>query len=125
MTLTDSDNGMDLTGDENFELPSLHSNLPFGSQREVTNMILNLKDKHKLTQTALDDVVDTTASDCEFIKRKVKCEIEDLACDLQVESTSPFVVGVISVLDKIKSPLHDLQSSYKQKTTSAAHVLMW
>ncbi len=86
-----------------------------GGQREIANMILNLKDKHKLTQAAQDDVVDTTACVCEFIKNDVKSAVEDLAYDHSIDSTSPFVTGVISILNTIRSPMHDLHTAYKQQ----------
>ena len=101
--------------DDSFEVQALESNLHSGSQREVTNMILNLKDKHKLTQAALDDVVDTTACVCELIKNDVKSAVEDLVYDHNIDSTSPFVVGVMSVLDTIRSPMHGLHTAYKQQ----------
>ena len=95
--------------------PALESNVHSGGQREIANMILNLKDKHKLTQAALDGVVDTTACVCEFIKNDVKSAVEDLAYDHSVDSTSPFVIGVMSILDTIRSPMHDLHTAYKQQ----------
>lgn len=101
--------------DDNFKMQTLESSFHSGSQREVMNMILNLKDKHKLTQAALDDVVDTTACVCEFIKDDVKSAVEDLVYDHNIDSTSPFVVGVMSVLDTIRSPMHDLHTAYKQQ----------
>ena len=78
-------------------------------------MILNLKDKHKLTQAALDDVFDTTTCVCELIKNDVKSAVEDLVYDHNIDSTSPFVVGVMSVLDTIRSPMHGLHTAYKQQ----------
>ena len=78
-------------------------------------MILNIKDKHKLTQAVLDDVVDATACVYEFIKNDVKSAVEDLAYDHSIDSTSPFILGVMSILDTIKSPMHDLHTAYRQQ----------
>ena len=89
-----------VTYHDNFDLHSSDS----GDQMEVMNSILNIKDKHKLTQAALDDVVHATTAVCEFIKGEVKSAIHGLAFDMNVDSTS-FVAGVMGILDdRIKSP---------------------
>jgi hypothetical protein len=39
------------------------------------------------------------------------------------DSTSPFVIGVMSILDTIRSPMHDLQTAYKQQNYSLPYVV--
>ena len=45
----------------------------------------------------------------------MKSAVEDLVYDHNIDSTSPFVVSVMSVLGAIRSPMHDLHTAYKQQ----------
>ena len=44
----------------------------------------------------------------------MKSAVEDLVYDHNIDSTSPFVVGVMSVLDTIRSPMHGLHTAYNR-----------
>ena len=51
----------------------------------IAGMVLNLRDKHRLSQTALDEVI-TITSVCEHVKAKALMTIEMAASDLNIDT---------------------------------------
>jgi len=52
---------------------------------------MKLKDKHRLSQTALEDVVETTSSVCEHVLQEAHIAIQEAANKHNVNPQSPFL----------------------------------
>ena len=95
----------------------------FISRDVAAGLLMKLKDKHRLSQTALEDVVETTSSVCEHVLQEVHIAIQEAANKHNVNPQSPFLQDVMDCIETATNPLQVLHIGNKLMLLSTSH--MW
>ena len=79
----------------------------------LTASFLNLKDKHKLSQAAFDDVIKLAEHTCEHMKMKIIQDIKLLAEEQAFDVNSCFYQSLEDRVTNVESPVHNVGSAYQ------------
>ena len=93
----------------------------FISRDVAAGLLMKLKDKHHLSQIALEDVVETTSSVCEHVLQEVHIAIQEAANKHNVNPQSPFLQDVMDCIETATNPLQELGTAYRQQAYVAKH----
>lgn len=88
----------------------------------LTASFLNLKDKHKLSQAAFDDVIKLAEHTCEHMKMKIMQDMKLLAEDQAFDVNSSFYQSLEDQIANVESPVHNVGSAYRQKKYFSANL---
>jgi len=81
---------------------------------------MKLKDKHRLSQTALEDVMETS-SVCEHVLQEVHIAIQEAANKHNVNPQSSFLQDVMDCIETATNPLQELGTAYRQQAYVAEY----
>ena len=88
----------------------------------LTASFLNLKDKHKLSQAAFDDVIKLAEHTCEHMKMKILEDMKLLAEEQAFDVNSCFYQSLEDQIANMESPVHNVGSAYQQKKYFSANL---
>ena len=88
----------------------------------LTASFLNLKDKHKLSQAAFDDVIKLAEHTCEHMKMKIMEDMKLLAEEQAFDVNSCFYQSLEDQIANMESPVHNVGSAYQQKKYFSANL---
>ena len=92
-----------------------HSSISDNEDEMITATILNLKDKHKMSQAAFDDVTKLMEHVCSHMKKKAVQDIEMLTGGHTIDKNSQLYKGMVSCINEVESPISTPGSAYQQK----------
>ena len=95
--------------------PSDTENACFMSHDVAAGILVSLKEKHHLSQPALDEVVEMTEAICGHVLDQANSEVLAVAQRYNVDSQSPFIQELLQCLGNISSPLTGLHTAYRQQ----------
>ena len=91
---------------------------------QMTASLLNLKDRHKMTQAALNDVTKLVERTCTHLKEKILQDVKLLADEHEFDTDSPFYKSLDDYLTNHTIPIYTcIGSAYQQKNYFASNLL--
>ena len=85
------------------------------TQDMAAGMLLKLKEKHKLSQAAIDEVIDVVGVTTDDIITKTLSAVEQSAESHGMDVTTPFFRNLPNITDNLSNPLSMLGTAYRQQ----------
>lgn len=85
------------------------------TQDMAAGMLLKLKEKHKLSQAAIDEVIDVVGVITDDIITKTLSAVEQSAESHGMDVTTPFFRNLPNITDNLSNPLSMLGTAYRQQ----------
>ena len=85
----------------------------FVTQDMAAGMLLKLKEKHKLSQAAIDEVIDVVGVITEDVITKTLSAVKQSAESHGVDVTTPFFRNLPNITDSLSNPLTILGTAYR------------
>ena len=115
-----------LSAEEDFLNPSellIHPEQSSSIMREeVSGKLIKLKEKHRLSCAAVNEIVELVGLVCNDITSKSMSAIMDLGETSGMDMTSEFFTGLPEVVESIDYPLDMLKTNYKQQVYVAKNL---
>ena len=99
--------------EQNFDTLSPPTSL---SQDATAGMLLKLKEKHKLSHAAVDEVIQVVGIVADHVVMKTLSAVQQSAEDHGIDTDTPFFRSLPDIAENVSNPLSSLGTAYKQQS---------